>query len=233
MAKKIITNTNPAMPSRASFWKGRKMLWGFGLHGWENMMIGMLFAAGMFAVLVGVSTFIVVKLQRVEIDAAKDELDRYKSDVAKDISKANERAAEANKIAESERLARLKLEEKVRPRTLSPEQQDSMLAVLKAGPKGPIYVHPDWMNPEARIFGSQIEKVFAAAGFETKKLTGPLMPLTFGIMGAFLVIRDGTKQPPHLASVLQAFRAIGYEFVVYAEPYVPDTDSIVIGISAK
>ena len=46
-------------------------------------------------------------------------------------ARANERAAEANKVAEQERLARLRLEATLAPRSLTPEQQRTLAAALK------------------------------------------------------------------------------------------------------
>src|ERR1700674_4322670 len=50
--------------------------------------------------------------------------------LSKDVAEANERAAVANKIAEEERLARIKIEEKIAPRRLSQEQQNTITAKL-------------------------------------------------------------------------------------------------------
>lgn len=48
----------------------------------------------------------------------------------RDIAMANERAAEANRKAESERLARLQLELRLAPRTLSDDQKTRLIAFL-------------------------------------------------------------------------------------------------------
>jgi hypothetical protein len=69
--------------------KGVKRMFGLSLHGWENWMIGSLIFAGAAALVVGLSTWAVVRLQRIEIaqledDAAKARLEteRIKSIVA-------------------------------------------------------------------------------------------------------------------------------------------------------
>jgi hypothetical protein len=47
------------------------------------------------------------------------------------------------------------------------------------------------------------------------------------------VIRDKTVQPPHLAPLYRAFGAAGFDFGLYEEKYVPNTESVLVGISTK
>ena len=70
-------------------------------------------------------------------------------------------------------------------------------------------------------------------GFSVLELTGPDKPLSYGKLGAFLVIRDRSNQPPHFSALYRAFKAAGFDFDLYEEPYVPNTDSVLIGISTK
>jgi hypothetical protein len=74
---------------------GRRMMLGLSLHGWENMMVGSLAFAAIFAVAVGISTYCVVQLQRAEIAASKDDFDRFKLESDIKISSAQARANEA------------------------------------------------------------------------------------------------------------------------------------------
>jgi len=106
-------------------------------------MVASLAIGAAAAVVVLMATFAVIRLQKAESAAAKDEFERYKLAVSVDIAGANERAAEANKIAEGEKLARHKIEEKIRPRVLSVEQEVAMLAILRNAPKGSVFVNPD------------------------------------------------------------------------------------------
>jgi hypothetical protein len=59
---------------------------GLSLHGWENVMVGSLAFAALFAAIVGISTYCVVQLQREEISASKDDFERYKIDASKEIA---------------------------------------------------------------------------------------------------------------------------------------------------
>src|SRR5882762_2929192 len=68
-------------------------------------------------------------LQRSEAKAQEAEIARLNKDAEAlklDVAKANERSSEANRIAEQEKLARLKIEERLAPRSLSKEQSDKL-----------------------------------------------------------------------------------------------------------
>jgi hypothetical protein len=71
--------------------KVRRML-GLLLHGWENVMVVFLILAGFTALVAGVSTWAVVRLQRIELAGTEQEFDKYKLDTAKEIAEANEKS---------------------------------------------------------------------------------------------------------------------------------------------
>ena len=116
------SNDTPT-PNSAAVSKRDKRMLGLRLHDWELIMIGSLFVAAFAAVVVFVSNYVVVKLQRIEVVSAADELERYKEgadiriaeantrgeEAKKEAAQANERAAEANEKAEKERLDRVKI----------------------------------------------------------------------------------------------------------------------------
>jgi hypothetical protein len=82
-----------------------KMIWGLSLHGWEDVMRGSLAAVGVFGLIVGIATWYVVKLQRVEIEASSKEIEELRS-------------------------ANLALEKQISPRRLSAGQQEAIAAAL-------------------------------------------------------------------------------------------------------
>jgi hypothetical protein len=65
------------------------MIWGLSLHGWEDVMRGSLAIVGVLGLLVGLSTFFVVTLQREEIAESAKLLDEYKSDAGERIASAD------------------------------------------------------------------------------------------------------------------------------------------------
>lgn len=65
--------------------------------------------------------------RELQVAALEVEIEKEKSEIAK----ANAQAAEANRIAEGERLARVKLESQLASRRLSPEQVNNLSTALK------------------------------------------------------------------------------------------------------
>ncbi len=134
---------------------------------------------------------------------------------------------------EREKTERLKLEERVKPRSLSDAQEKIISEMLVSAPRGPVFVVPKWLDPEAEFFGKQIEGLLKNLGFSIIQMTGDNKPLSYEKLGTFLVIRDKNNQPPHLKPIYEAFRAAGIELVVYDDQYVPDAGSVFIGVSVK
>lgn len=108
-----------------------------------------------------------------------------------------------------------------------------MSQVLAKTYRGNVIVVPDWVDPEARLFGKQISTFLEEIGFPLVEMDREKKPLSYGKLGTFLLIRDQSKQPEHLAGLYRAFHAGGIEVEVYEESYVPDTDTVLIGISTK
>jgi hypothetical protein len=103
----------------------------------------------------------------------------------KEAALANERAAEANKIAEGERLARLKIEERLAPRTLSVEQQKRIESKLKpfAGTPYELALNP---VPEATDLLAVIAPILRSAGWVYKESAKKDFRFNF-------TLNDGTK----------------------------------------
>ncbi len=81
------------------------------------------------------------------------------------VSLVNERAAKLEQEAESERLARARLEAKLRPRRLSSKQIDDLgakLKVLAAGSHPPIAISSEAFDSESRDFAKDFETAFKA-----------------------------------------------------------------------
>ena len=62
--------TNPNAETAPISNRDRGMFFGFSLESWENAMVTFLVIAGVFALLAGLATWAVVRLQRVEIAGA-------------------------------------------------------------------------------------------------------------------------------------------------------------------
>jgi hypothetical protein len=116
-----------------------------------------------------------IALQKSEALAQEAEIARMKKDSAffeLDIAKANKGAAEANRIAEAERLERIKIEERLSGWKLNSEAQKRLTAELKPYAKTPFDLS---INPAEANFMETIDAVLLAAGWERQlpKAAGP------------------------------------------------------------
>lgn len=82
----------------------------------------------------------------------------------REVATANERAAEANRIAEAERLERIKLEAQVSPRRLTSEQQKRVASALRRFSGKAVSVTSYALDLEAALLGEQIIAALNMAG---------------------------------------------------------------------
>jgi hypothetical protein len=92
-------------------------------------------------------------------------LEREAANATEQAAKANERAAEANRVAEAERLARLKIEDRLADRRLTAEQQKVLADKLRAYPgmQGTLLYSAD--SHEVAEISKQLLAVFKNAGW--------------------------------------------------------------------
>lgn len=126
--------------------------------------------AGLVAVAVFVTTFSVVVLQRRENAATQREFDKYKLDTSEKIAQANTagdvakaEAAKANATAESERLARTKLEAKLAPRRLAEVQQQEIATSLIQYAGKTVRLESYGLDAESAVLAFQIRGALQAA----------------------------------------------------------------------
>lgn len=99
------------------------------------------------------------------------------SQLRRDVAGLETRAAEANEMAEKERLARVKIEEKIAPRTLMQPQQERLTAKVAEfkGQRATIGAWPS--NPESELLLRHIAAALSAAGWEINQGPSPFHPL--------------------------------------------------------
>ncbi len=83
-----------------------------------------------------------------------------------EISQANERAAEAIQKAEEEKLARIRIEARIAPRSMTQQQQNELTAKLAvlATQRGTIVASPS--TPESEMFARVLAAPLRAAGWD-------------------------------------------------------------------
>lgn len=94
------------------------------------------------------------------------------------IASARASAAEAMRVAETERLARVKLEAEIAPRRLSEAQRQAVMKTCKffAG-RAPVNLVSYSLDAEAAVLGTQILETLGSAGIEVKGNLASIMPL--------------------------------------------------------
>ena len=165
---------------------------GVSLHGWENSMVVFLIIAGGFALLAGVATWAVVRLQRIEIAESNEALERYKIDAGKALELIKAEAARANESSEKlkNETARLSAEaETARKETVNAQLQLQQIQFprrldsdkLKAGIAGMPPQFFEVLYDQSAADGSglafEIFVTLASVGWKTdQKLPAPLTP---------------------------------------------------------
>ena len=134
---------------------------------------------------------------------------------------------------ERERVARLKLEEKLRPRNITQEERQKLLGLLANGPKGRVFVVPKTFDEEAEEYAAQIKTVLKDSGYAVEEWKRR-RPFSFGRSGAFMWVKDFSNPPVHAAHIQHAFKEIGVTLDGYGNTdVVPDQDTVVIAVGAK
>jgi hypothetical protein len=204
------------------------MIWGFSLHGWEDLMRGSLLIVGVSGLIAGLSTWFVVKLQRAEIAQSAIELAQYKSDAAVNVEEAkNEgvnagkaagsalvRAAELEKQAQELKAANLKLEAEIAPRNLSPDQQKEIGDALRQF-EGTQFV--TWLYPsdaESRRLEAQIKTSLGLAGFSFAQ---QMSNADAGMLITGVRISSSTAGKPIGEAIAAILKSKGIESIADAE----------------
>ena len=197
------------------------MIFGLDMHGWEHIMIASLCVTAAAAVLLALSSWIVVRFQREEAMASAERISV--ATAAAENAKAN--AANANLKAEEARLETERVKAAVAWRELSKEQAQKLVAPLAKfkGSAAPITVVWINSNQEAANFAEVIERTLRDAGLKTE-LAGTDIT-TANIVG----ISFRTDNSPLAEAILLGFRDAGLA-VKIAEPL---HNSIVIRVGAK
>jgi len=130
-------------------------------------------------------------------------------------SLANARAAEANRAAEEERLARAKIEERLQPRALTDVQISSLGGTLKKElPGAALDIWRFGETPEIVTFASQISAAAMTAGWRVQQWT--VIGMGGSWPGLNVLFKDG-DEAMRLAAVVFAnlLTSLGYEAHVF------------------
>jgi hypothetical protein len=121
------------------------------------------------AVLVAAGATFFVYFFASKLTTAKDvELRRFQSESARAVAEANARAAEANEKAGQERLARIKIEEKLADRGLTTEQGGNLVRKLTPFAGQAVVVRLVYPEEEVMNIGIQLDAWLRQAGWGTE-----------------------------------------------------------------
>lgn len=118
---------------------------------------------------------------------------------------AQERAAEANKKAEEERLARLKIEERLAPRRMTAEQIRHLQERLGQFSGQPVRISYLIGDVESQAYGSQFTEVLTSIGWQVA--SG--LPSMFNFAGIAIGAQDTTDVPEAAEAMAKALETAG------------------------
>lgn len=111
------------------------------------------------------------------------------ADAGAEVAKLQVSVAKAEqKRAEAER-ALLELQERLKARTITPEQRAAFLRVVENAPKGKVEVSVEAGDPEAFAFGSRIRDMLQAAGYGVSPLMGSFTLFGQPLLGVRLSVK--------------------------------------------
>jgi len=151
---------------------------------------------------------------RKRMDNAKDaeiaRLNKQAGDAFERAANAEKDAAEANRIAEQERLARVKLEQRMADRDITAAQREKMVELLRTRAGG--HVSIDSLLSEGReafTYAAKIVTVFRDAGWSVPNPNG-MRSFSSPLSGVLIDTRRDDPQSRQLGEfIAQAFIAAG------------------------
>jgi hypothetical protein len=184
----IVRSTRHEMPQieNTTFSKRESRMLGFNLDSWNNIIIISLAIAAAAAVVVGVSTYAVIRLQKLEAKEAADELSKYKVNVAAQVAESQlaiaqarqqgdeakseaahaiERAAGLEKEAAVAKLEHERLKAQIAWRVIPAGNAAELEKSLASKPGSVIIMCVD-NDPEASGLAEQLKQIFAKANWQ-------------------------------------------------------------------
>jgi len=145
--------------------KKKSLMFGFGLDSWNNVMVWALGIGAAAALVVVLSQWVIIKLQKYEAEEQAALFERFKLETSKQIAEANARQKEAE----------LKLEQlraKLAPRLITQNEQNELTAALSGfkDQRGTIVASPS--TPESEWFARVLGAPLKEAGWDITILPG-------------------------------------------------------------
>ena len=192
------------------------------LEGWKTffetggvILLFLTFVFGTGAVLTGkrINALQAERTLTLEADAANAKASQQR--VETDLAKQQERAAKAEKDL-------LELQQRIKPRHLSAEQESRLTEALKAAPiRGLVEIMCILGDGEGKALSVQLDGILKVAGWETTGVSqgifSPANPVGMGI-----VVHSRTSAPPYAAALQHAFVVAGMPIAGAEEDKLPE-----------
>jgi hypothetical protein len=152
---------------------------------------------------------------RINVRQAEElrQFDKKLAEAQTDLSRQQERAA----TAESDLL---KLKERVKDRTFSPDQRANLIKLLTGTASGPVEIL--WMTSDSDSYplALQIMEILKAAGWPAAV---ERMVLSGTGVGLGITVRSLKNAPKHAVALQQAFGSVGVVLEGSEEPTLPES----------
>ena len=187
---------------------------GLDLDSWNTLMVSFLGIGAIAAVVVGISTFAVIKLQKAAEEQTKLDFEAYKLTAEGKVADAKKEGIEAGKIAgdalvraaalekqaEELRAINIALEAKIQPRRISGAKSTEMSGILSKFSGLSIAIVSRFFDAEAKDFGDDLDVAFKAAGWKTFRDGS----WTMYNKGVFTATLEGTTFPTEIEGVIRS-----------------------------
>lgn len=142
--------------------------------------------------------------------------------------KLSARVQELNIEAEKERIERLKIEERVAPRTIAPSRRAKLIAALSPGQGSVVRIIARNSTPESSQFAEQLRTVFVAAGWQAPAVFHQTIGGIRVDAGVAVSVHDSAEPLGILAQ--RAFTEAGIDLNAKVDSRIPPHEvSLVVG----
>jgi hypothetical protein len=151
-------------------------------------------------------------LRLSQMEAELSAVRRSQEATASRLAQAEAELAAARRSAEEAKGLVKRLEEKQRPRTITPEQRSQFLNAVRGQPKGKVIVSAIFFNKETHDVGAEMLSLLKEAGFDVIEPA----PLNFFTTsrppsGVRIGVRNESDAPPQVVTVLKGLSAMGLD----------------------
>ena len=170
------------------------------------------------------------KIEKAEAAMQIASLNAEATKAKEGIAVAQAQAAEANEKAETERLARVRIEASLAPRHLPAEHRMRLIEQLKANP-GNILIWCLAGNPESCGFAKQIADILTSSGWSVEAIRDAVaMGSGSPPRGLFIQVKSERAIPVRAVKLQEALSQIGFPVLrEIKSAYSQDTVGLVVG----